>query len=110
MQKPYGEGLANHTVPESCGASGNAGTEALTGMRTGCVLSPEMKLISSVDGLQEHGKQHFIHRYGKGYGNSAGSETTCMYRDTLRGNREALHLTFKDCEKARMENPKGTRP
>ena len=30
-----------------------------------------------------------------------------MYRDTLSGNREALHLAFKDCGKARIENPEG---
>jgi len=43
MQKPCGEGLAIHAVPESCGVSGNADVEALTGVRTGWVLSPEMK-------------------------------------------------------------------
>lgn len=32
-----------------------------------------------------------------------------MYRDILRGNREALHLTFTDCLRVRMENLKGVR-
>ena len=32
-QKPYGEGVAGHTGPESCGVSGNTDTEALTGVR-----------------------------------------------------------------------------
>jgi hypothetical protein len=41
MQKPYGEGVAGHTGPESCGVSGNTETEALTGVRTGRVLSSE---------------------------------------------------------------------
>ncbi|MBE9530646.1 MAG: hypothetical protein IMF00_05190 [Proteobacteria bacterium] len=47
MQKPCGEGLAIHVVPESCGVSGNGGTEALTGVRTGWVLSPEIKTKNS---------------------------------------------------------------
>ena len=109
MQKSYGKGLANHIGPESCGNSGNNGTEALTGVCTGWVLSPEMKIISSVDGFQVHGKQYFIDRYGKECEDSAGSETPSMYRDILRGNREALHLTFTDCIRVRMENPKGVR-
>ncbi len=33
MQEPYGKGLAKHIGPESCGTSGNTGTEALTGVR-----------------------------------------------------------------------------
>ena len=43
MQKPCGEGLANHTGSESCGAGGNVGAEALTGVSAGRALSPEMK-------------------------------------------------------------------
>jgi hypothetical protein len=83
MRKSYGKGLANHIGPESCGINGNNGIETLTGVSTGWVLSPEMKIISSVDGFQEHGKQHFIDRYGKEYEDSAGrrphacTETSC---------------------------------
>ena len=32
MRKSYGEGVVNHTGPESCGDSVNAVTEALTGV------------------------------------------------------------------------------
>ena len=111
MQKPCGEGLANHTGLESCGISGDAGAEALTGMRTGWVLSSERKMnIPGADVLQFNGRQHCICRHGKGYVDSAGSETPCMYRDTLRGNREALHLTGIDCIGVRVANPKGARP
>jgi hypothetical protein len=39
MKEPYGEGLASHTVPESCVVSREAGCEALTGARAGGVLS-----------------------------------------------------------------------
>ncbi len=64
MRKSYGKGIANHTGPESCGINGNIGIEALTGICTGWVLSPEMKIIPGVDGFQLHGKQHFIDRHG----------------------------------------------
>ena len=111
MQKPYGEGLAIHAVPESCGVSGNVGAEALTGVRTGWVLGPEMKTKnSSADVLQDYGRQYFMRCHGEAYADSAGSETPCMYRDTLRGNREALHLTFINCIRVRVANPKGARP
>jgi hypothetical protein len=41
MKVPYGEGLASHTGPESCGDGSNAMAEALTGESTGQVLSRE---------------------------------------------------------------------
>jgi len=40
MQESYGEGLAIHTGPELCGASREAGNEALAGACAGRVLSP----------------------------------------------------------------------
>src|SRR5258708_20424361 len=35
MKESYGEGVASHTDPESCGASCKGGVEALTGARAG---------------------------------------------------------------------------
>ena len=46
MREPYGEGLANHTGPKSCGGGSNATAEALTGVRAGQVLSREILLTS----------------------------------------------------------------
>jgi hypothetical protein len=83
----------------------------LTGVRTGWVLSPEIKgKISSADVFLINGRQNCLRCYGKAYADSAGSETPCMYRDALRGNREALYLTFIDCIRVRVANPKGARP
>ena len=48
MKEPYGEGLANHTGPESCGGGSNAMAEALTGECIGQVLSREMLINSKV--------------------------------------------------------------
>ena len=41
MKESYGEGLATHTGPESCGAACKGRVEALTGARAGRVLSRE---------------------------------------------------------------------
>jgi RNA-directed DNA polymerase len=41
MKESYGEGVATHTDPESCGAVREDGVEALTGARAGRVLSRE---------------------------------------------------------------------
>ena len=44
MKESYGEGLATHTGPESCGAAREGGVEALTGVRTGRVFSRESNI------------------------------------------------------------------
>jgi hypothetical protein len=46
MKESYGEGVANHTGPESCGYGSNVMAEALTGERAGRVLSREDLLKS----------------------------------------------------------------
>lgn len=43
MQESYIEGVANHDDPESCVGSREAADEALTGARTGRLLSREIK-------------------------------------------------------------------
>ena len=41
MKEPYAEGLATHSDPESCGRAREDVSEALTGARTGWLLSRE---------------------------------------------------------------------
>ena len=48
MKESYGEGVAIHTGPESCGNVSNVMAEALTGVRAGRVLSREILLKSRV--------------------------------------------------------------
>jgi RNA-directed DNA polymerase len=48
MRESYGEGVAIHTGPESCGCGSNATAEALAGVRAGLVLSREILLKSGV--------------------------------------------------------------
>ena len=52
MRVSYGEGLASHTGPESCGGLREESVEALTGVRAGWVSSLEMCLIRSADGFR----------------------------------------------------------
>jgi RNA-directed DNA polymerase len=105
MKESHGEGLANHTGPESCIGTGNGAGEALTGVRAGWVLSPEIKRVPGADGLPIRGKQHCSHRYGEGWAGPAGSEIPCMHESSLRGNREALRLTLAGRAKVREVNP-----
>jgi hypothetical protein len=49
VQIHYGEGVANHTGPESCAARREACGEALTGVRAGQPLSRETRIILGAD-------------------------------------------------------------
>ena len=95
MKVSYVEGLANHNDPESCGAAREGGVEALTGGRTGRVLSREIhallrkrQVLRDADAVEIVGRQHRVHRHRKVYPDSARSKTLCMYASTLCGNRE----------------------
>ena len=51
MQVRYGEGLAIHTDPESCAGTREGAGEALTGGRTGGVLSGVSDIIRGADAV-----------------------------------------------------------
>ena len=95
MRVSYVESLANHNGPESCGAAREGGAEALTGGRTGRVLSREIhallrkqQVLRGADVVEIDGRQHLGHRQRKVHQDPARSETPCMYASTLCGNRE----------------------
>src|SRR6266487_891739 len=88
MQESYGEGIATHTGPESCGAAREGGVEALTGVRAGRVLSRERKILRDADAVGESGRPHPVHRYREVQRSPARSETPCTYGSTSNGNRE----------------------
>jgi RNA-directed DNA polymerase len=48
VRVPDGEGVANHTVPESCARCREAPREALTGVRVGQPLSHESHLSGAL--------------------------------------------------------------
>jgi hypothetical protein len=87
MKESYGEGVATHTGPESCGAAREGSDEALTGGRMGRVSS-RVSLLRDADAVRRSGRQHPVHRYREVHRNPARSQTPGTYRSTLRGNRE----------------------
>jgi len=88
MQESYGEGVATHTDPESCGAACKDRVEALTGARAGRVLSRERTFLRDADAVGESGRLHQVHRYREMPLGPARSETPCTYGRTSRGSRE----------------------
>jgi hypothetical protein len=63
MKESYGEGLATHTDPESCGAACEGGVEALTGARAGRVFSRESPFLRGADAVRRSGRLHSARRY-----------------------------------------------
>jgi len=88
MQKSYGEGVATHTGPESCGVTREGGVEALTGGRAGRVLSRESSFLRGADAVRRSGRLHLVHRYREMRRDPARSQTPCTYASTSRGSRE----------------------
>ena len=88
MKESYGERLATHTGPESCGAAREGGAEALTGGRMGRVFSRASTSLRDADAVGGRGRHHPVHRYRKAQGDPARSETPSTYGSTSHGNRE----------------------
>ncbi len=100
MKVSYVEGVANHNGPESCGAAREGGVEALTGGRTGRVLSREIyallrkqQVLRDADAVEMCGRQYRVHRHRQVCSDPARSLTPCMYGNTLCGNREIPRLS-----------------
>jgi hypothetical protein len=90
MKESYGEGVATHIDPESCGAACEGGVEALTGERAGRVLSRERNFLRDADAVGESGRPHLEHRYREMFEGPARSETPSTYGNTSHENREIL--------------------
>lgn len=100
MKESNSKGVASHAVPESWGYVGNDEVQALTGVRTGRVLSCEMNApwhvareVLGADALAERGRQHLDDRYREVVRDHAQSETPSMYGRTAHGNREIPRST-----------------
>ena len=96
MKEPYIEGLANHDGPGSDAGGCKAAGEARTGARAGGVLSRENSsirvptLLSTTEGNMVMGNK------GKRITGPARSKTTSMHGNSMRENRESLHLFLGD--------------
>ena len=116
MKVSYVEGIANHNGPESCGAAREGGVEALTGGRTGRVLSREInallrrqQVLRDADAVENVGRQYRAHRSRKGHRDPARSETPCMHGNTLFGNREIPRPSVEERTADRIGKSKDTR-
>ena len=109
MKESYGEGVATHTGPESCGAVRKGGVEALTGVRAGRVLSRESNFLRDADAVGESGRPHLEHRYREVLRSPARSETPCTYGNTSHGNREVPCLPAADGAAGRVGKSKDVR-
>ena len=87
MKVSYGEGIANHAGPESCGAAREGVAEALTGGRMGRVLSRERSLRGA-DAVGDSGRRNWDCRYREAELDPARSETPSTSASTLPGNRD----------------------
>jgi|SRR5438552_17830004 hypothetical protein len=116
MKVSYVEGIANHNGPESCGAAREGGDEALTGGRTGRVLSREIyallrerQVLRDADAVEECGRQYRVHRHRQVHSDPARSQTPCMYASTLCGNREIPRLSAVERSADRIGKSKDVR-
>ena len=110
MKELYGEGVATHTGPESCGATREDRVEALTGVRAGRVFSRERDFLRGADAVRRCGRLHPAHRYREMRRDPARSETPCTYGNTSHENREILCLpTVAVCAAGRVGKSKDVR-
>ena len=109
MKESYGEGVATHTDPESCGAVREDGVEALTGARAGRVCSRERTCLRGADAVRRSGRPHPAHRYREMRRDPARSETPCTYGNTSHENREILCSPRADDAVGRIGKSKDVR-
>jgi hypothetical protein len=109
MKESYGEGVATHTDPESCGAARKGRVEALTGARAGRVLSRERVFLRDADAVGSSGRLHPAHRFREMRRGPARSETPGTYGNTSHENREILCLPVADGAAGRVGKSKDAR-
>jgi hypothetical protein len=109
MKESYGEGVATHTDPESCGAVCKDRVEALTGARAGRVFSRERNILWDADAVGESGRHHRGHRDREMLSSPARSETPCTYEHTSRGSREVPWSPAADGAAGRVGKSKDIR-
>ena len=109
MKESYGEGVATHTDPESCGAVCKDRVEALTGARAGRVFSRERNFLRGADAVRRGGRLHLARRYRETRRDPARSETPCTYGNTSHENREIHWLPAAMAAAGRVGKSKDAR-
>jgi hypothetical protein len=109
MKESYGEGVAIHADPESCGDVREDGAEASTGARAGQVFSRERANLRGADAVRISGRPHRERRQREALTDPARSETPCTLGNTMLGNREVPGSPVVDGATGRVGKPKGVR-
>ena len=119
MKESYVEGLASYDGPESCADVREDVCEALTGVRTGRVLSREIHALGRESGFSgvprrwRHAEGHtVVSRNGEAETDPARSETPSTYGNISHGNREIPRPAGARRQAgiaARIEKPSGVR-
>src|SRR6266581_4050903 len=116
MKVSYSEGVAIHTVSESCTLVRKDEGEALTGVRAGQVWSREIEPPSrkrwplrGADALEPSGRQDWRRRNRETPLDPARSETLSMRASTLCGNREIPWLSVEEGITGRIGKSKDAR-
>ena len=91
MRVRYVEGVAIHSGPESCAVTREGVSEALTGVRTGQVLSRERSIIPGAD-MVSNMEGNTDGRAMRAPGRPGVVEDPGMRGHSLHGNREILGL------------------
>ena len=94
MKVRYVEGVAIHNGPESCAVTREGLSEALTGVRTGQVLSRERMMIPGAD-MVTNMEGNTDGRAMQASGRPGVVEDPGMRGHSLHGNREILGLAGK---------------
>ena len=91
MKESYGEGLAIHTDPESCGAARKSGDEALTGETCGPGIQPRKTTSSGRRRCRSRRKATSdAPDIARRYLSPARSQTPSTHGKHSHGNREIL--------------------
>jgi hypothetical protein len=106
MKEPYEEEVANRFGPESCADVREGGGEALTGVRTGAVLSREILVDRGADAVSKSGRQYWPCRYRETRADLARSETRSMCGTITHGNREIPRSPDQDGGSGRIGKSK----
>lgn len=110
MKEPHIEGVATHDDPESCAAIREGRREALTGARTGSVLSRENRQSGTPTQLLYAEGNTPRGRYREPPGGPARSETRSTYGTFSRENREVPRAPATDGEAGRVGKAHGRTP
>ena len=95
MQESYGEGVANHTGPESCVAARKDGDEALTGVRAGRPLNREIESAAARRSLRGADAYDLMRKatprasQSRDVRGPRAVEDPSMHGNISRGNRES---------------------